>query len=133
MVDLGRHDRGIAGETVVEQKWRGYRGGLPGCEGAISRWQRPPTPNLGCGLCSVSEPWGARTGKKPHVQWSNDLPSIACNAQACIVYAPLRASKRVLGESLTSQEAAALVVAHLPDGCGPAFEGPWLPLGKPTD
>ncbi|MFJ3099098.1 DUF6193 family natural product biosynthesis protein [Streptomyces hydrogenans] len=30
----------------------------------------------------------------------------------------------MLGEWLTPQEAAALVVAHLPDGCGPAFEGP---------
>ncbi|MFJ3973468.1 DUF6193 family natural product biosynthesis protein [Streptomyces parvus] len=51
--------------------------------------------------------------------WSNDLPFIVGDVQACAVYAPLHASKRVLGELLTPQEAAALVVAHLPDNCGP--------------
>ncbi|MFB7300638.1 DUF6193 family natural product biosynthesis protein [Streptomyces rubiginosohelvolus] len=30
-----------------------------------------------------------------------------------------------MGESLTPHEAAAWVVAHLPDDCGPTFEGPW--------
>ncbi|WP_258047492.1 DUF6193 family natural product biosynthesis protein [Streptomyces sp. SM13] len=65
--------------------------------------------------------------------WSNDLPFIVGDVQACTVYAPLHAPKRVLGESLTPLEAAALVVAHLPDDCGPAFEGPWPPPRNLTD
>ncbi|MEW5625962.1 DUF6193 family natural product biosynthesis protein [Streptomyces hydrogenans] len=34
---------------------------------------------------------------------------------------------------LTPREAAALVVAHLPDDCGPAFEGPWPRPDRPVD
>ncbi|GAA3126393.1 hypothetical protein GCM10020254_87280 [Streptomyces goshikiensis] len=52
------------------------------------------------------------------------------DAQSCIVYAPLRVGG-MLGESLTPQEAAALVVAHLPEGCGPAFERALAPAGQP--
>ncbi|GAA2812057.1 hypothetical protein GCM10010505_42690 [Kitasatospora aburaviensis] len=65
--------------------------------------------------------------------WSNDLPFIVGDAQSCIVYAPLGTPQRVLGQSLTPQEAAALVVAHLPPDCGPAFDGPWPPPDSPTD
>lgn len=67
--------------------------------------------------------------------WSNDLPFIVGDVQACTVYAPLHAPKRVLGESLTARAcpAAALAVAHLPDDCGPALEGPWPPPGNLTD
>lgn len=59
--------------------------------------------------------------------WSNDLPFIVGDVESCIVYAPLGVPQRVLGESLTPQEAAALVVTHLPPDCGPAFDGPWPP------
>ncbi|MFG2487595.1 DUF6193 family natural product biosynthesis protein [Streptomyces virginiae] len=48
-------------------------------------------------------------------------------------YAPLGASPRILGESLTPSEAAALVVAHLPHDCGPAIEGLWPPAESSTD
>ncbi|MGW3328823.1 DUF6193 family natural product biosynthesis protein [Streptomyces virginiae] len=65
--------------------------------------------------------------------WSNDLPFIVGDAQSCIVYAPLGASPRVLGESLTPNEAAALVVAHLPHDCWPAFDGPWPPAESSTN
>ncbi|WP_240802388.1 DUF6193 family natural product biosynthesis protein [Streptomyces sp. A0642] len=56
--------------------------------------------------------------------WSNDLPYIVGDVQSCIVYGPLRVGG-MLGELLTPRQAAALVVGHLPDDCGPAFEGPW--------
>ncbi|MFF9286452.1 DUF6193 family natural product biosynthesis protein [Streptomyces griseosporeus] len=80
----------------------------------------------------VSKVWkpdrqdGARGCGRRNTQfpWSNDLPYIVGDAQSCIVYAPLRVGG-MLGESLTPREAAALVVVHLPDDCGPAFEGPW--------
>ncbi|WP_030732213.1 DUF6193 family natural product biosynthesis protein [Streptomyces sp. NRRL S-237] len=65
--------------------------------------------------------------------WSNDLPFIVGDAQSCIVYAPLGVPQRVLGESLTPHEAAALVVARLPPDCGPAFDGPWPPPESCTD
>ncbi|MEU8883881.1 DUF6193 family natural product biosynthesis protein [Streptomyces hydrogenans] len=34
---------------------------------------------------------------------------------------------------VTPQQAAALVVAHLPEDCGPAFEGPWLQTADSID
>ena len=57
--------------------------------------------------------------------WSGDLPFIASGLQSYTVYGPRYSG--VLGEVLTPQEAAALVVAHLPRDCGPAFDGPWPP------
>ncbi|MET8292241.1 DUF6193 family natural product biosynthesis protein [Streptomyces sp. NPDC005132] len=65
--------------------------------------------------------------------WSNDLPFIVSDAQPCIVYAPLGASPRVLGKSLTPKEAAALVVAHLPHDCGPAIERGPQRTAPPTE
>jgi hypothetical protein len=38
------------------------------------------------------------------------------------VYAP---GYKLIGKTETPQEAAALVVAHLPENCGPALEGLW--------
>ncbi|WP_078942506.1 DUF6193 family natural product biosynthesis protein [Streptomyces globisporus] len=77
---------------------------------------------------SSGAPHGAlsfhRNTKDP---WSNDLPFIVGDVESCIVYAPLGVPQRVLGESLTPQEAAAWVVVHLPSDCGPAFDGPWPP------
>ncbi|CAM5643674.1 hypothetical protein SAVIM338S_06336 [Streptomyces avidinii] len=70
--------------------------------------------------------------RNTHFPWSNDLPFIVGDAQSCIVYAPLGTSPRVLGESLTPDEAAALVVTHLPHDCGPAFEGAWPPAESAT-
>ncbi|MEU9718878.1 DUF6193 family natural product biosynthesis protein [Streptomyces sp. NPDC047976] len=55
--------------------------------------------------------------------WSNDLPSIAGAEGTYRVYAA--GYGEVLGEVATPQEAAALVVAHLPNDCGPAIEGRW--------
>ncbi|MFJ1805745.1 MULTISPECIES: DUF6193 family natural product biosynthesis protein [unclassified Streptomyces] len=56
--------------------------------------------------------------------WSNDLPSIASGLSAYAVYS---ADHQLIGETPTPQEAAALLVAHLPDDCGPAVDGPWPP------
>ncbi|MFF1867718.1 DUF6193 family natural product biosynthesis protein [Streptomyces sp. CB03911] len=121
-------------ETVVEKTWRGIMERLPGArrgEPAViaASYAEPRLralfPFPGHGALTFH-----RNTQDP---WSNDLPSIVGDAQACTVYAPLRAPERILGESLTPQEAAALVVAHLPDDCGPAFEGPWPPPGSPTD
>ncbi|MER6633132.1 DUF6193 family natural product biosynthesis protein [Streptomyces sp. NPDC000987] len=53
---------------------------------------------------------------------------MASGTQSYTVYAPQRS-----GEVLTPREAAALVVAHLPYDCGPAFEGPWPPPVSSTD
>ncbi|MFD0345027.1 DUF6193 family natural product biosynthesis protein [Kitasatospora aburaviensis] len=61
--------------------------------------------------------------------WSNDLPFIVGDAQSCIVYAPLGTPQRVLGQSLTPQEAAALVVAHLPLRAG--LRRTVAPAGQP--
>ncbi|MFJ4868971.1 DUF6193 family natural product biosynthesis protein [Streptomyces sp. NPDC088757] len=61
--------------------------------------------------------------------WSNDLPFIA-GSGPCTVYGPRYSA--VLGEALTPQQAAALVVAHLPPDCGPAFDGPWPPPDRRT-
>ncbi|MFB8206336.1 DUF6193 family natural product biosynthesis protein [Streptomyces sp. NPDC056010] len=124
----------MAEETVVEQTWRGMLEGLPGARRG----------NLAVTEAAYAEPrlralfpfpsHGVLTfHRNTQFPWNNDLPFIAGNAQACIVYAPLRASERVLGESLTPREAAALVVAHLPDDCGPAFEGPWPRPENTTD
>ncbi|MFC8225867.1 DUF6193 family natural product biosynthesis protein [Streptomyces sp. NPDC057287] len=55
--------------------------------------------------------------------WSNDLPRIAGGEGRYLVYAAGYAE--LLGEAATPQEAAALVVAHLPSDCGAAVEGPW--------
>ncbi|MFI6849692.1 DUF6193 family natural product biosynthesis protein [Kitasatospora sp. NPDC050467] len=91
-------------------------------------------PNLGCGALFPLPSHGALTfHRNTQFPWSNDLPFIVGDAQSCIVYAPLGAPRRVLGESLTPHEAAALVVAHLPHDCGPAFEGPWPPPEHYTD
>ncbi|MFI2318365.1 DUF6193 family natural product biosynthesis protein [Streptomyces anulatus] len=90
--------------------------------------------NSTAGLVPGSEPRGTHLHRNTHSPWSNDLPFIVGDAQLCIVHAPLSASPRVLGDSLTPNETAALVVAHLPNDCGPAFEGPGpQPRAPPTD
>ncbi|MFE7400655.1 DUF6193 family natural product biosynthesis protein [Streptomyces sp. NPDC057557] len=121
----------MAEETVVEKTWRLMLEGHP-------------TARRGEPVAAYAEPrlralfpfpgHGALTfHRNTQFPWSNDLPFIVGDAQSCIVYAPLGASPRVLGESLTPNEAAALVVAHLPHDCGPAFEGPWPPAESSTD
>jgi Family of unknown function (DUF6193) len=52
----------------------------------------------------------------------NDLPYIATSDPGYIVYAP---GYKLIGKTETPQDAAALVVAHLPENCGPALEGLW--------
>ncbi|MEW2138091.1 DUF6193 family natural product biosynthesis protein [Streptomyces sp. NPDC005409] len=61
--------------------------------------------------------------------WSNDLPFIASCEKSYLVYAAACAD--LLGEVATPQEAAALVVAHLPSDCGAAVEGPWQEPNSP--
>lgn len=124
----------MAEETVVEKSWRGILNRLPGArrgEPAVieAAYAEPrlralfPFPSHGA----------LAFHRNTEFPWSNDLPFIVGDGQACTVYAPLHASKRVLGESLAPQDAAALVVAHLPDDCGPAFEGPWPPPRNPRN
>ncbi|MFJ8210596.1 DUF6193 family natural product biosynthesis protein [Streptomyces sp. NPDC096033] len=121
-------------ETAVEKTWRGILERLPGArrgEPAVieAAYAEPrlralfPFPSHGA----------LSFHRNTQFPWSNDLPFIVGDAEGCIVYAPRGASERVLGDSLTPQEAATLVVAHLPDDCGPAFEGSWPPPGSPTD
>ncbi|MEY9835640.1 DUF6193 family natural product biosynthesis protein [Streptacidiphilus sp. EB103A] len=52
----------------------------------------------------------------------NDLPFIATSDPGYTVYAP---GYKLIGKTETPPEAAALVVAHLPENCGPAYEGIW--------
>lgn len=57
------------------------------------------------------------------VPWPpNDLPFIATSDPGYTVYA---FGYELIGKTETPQEAAALVVAHLPENCGPAYEGRW--------
>ncbi|MEV0535562.1 DUF6193 family natural product biosynthesis protein [Kitasatospora sp. NPDC050463] len=121
-------------ETVVEKTWRGIlerhpeaRRGEPAViEAAYAE------PRLRALFPFPSH--GALTfHRNTRFPWSNDLPFIVGDAQWCIVYAPRGVTQRVLGESLTPQEAAALVVAHLPPDCGPAFDGPWPPPENSVD
>ncbi|WP_432114337.1 DUF6193 family natural product biosynthesis protein [Streptomyces sp. S1] len=115
-------------ETVVEKTWRLMLEGHPTArqgEPAVTAAAHAE-PRLRVLFPFPSH--GALTfHRNTHFPWSNDLPFIVGDARSCTVYAPLRESPRVLGESLTPAEAAALVVAHLPDDCGPAYEGPWPP------
>ncbi|MGW6557596.1 DUF6193 family natural product biosynthesis protein [Streptomyces hydrogenans] len=113
-------------EAVVEKTWHGILEGHPGARRGdpdviAAAYAEPrlralfPFPSHGA----------LSFHRNTQYPWSNDLPYIVGDAEWCVVYAP-RGVDGVLGESLTPQQAAALVVAHLPDDCGPAFEGPWL-------
>ncbi|GLX41179.1 hypothetical protein Sros01_72520 [Streptomyces roseochromogenus] len=114
----------MAEETVVEKTWRlmleGHptaRRGDPEVMEAAHAEPRLralfPFPSHGC----------LTFHRNTEFPWSNDLPFIASGQQSYTVYAPQYSG--ILGEVPTPQEAAALVVAHLPPDCGPAFEGPW--------
>lgn len=114
-------------ESVVEKTWRlllerdpSARRGDPAVIEAASAEPRLralyPFPSHGC----------LTFHRNTDFPWSNDLPFIAGEAPYK-VYASGYAE--ILGEAATPQEAAALLVAHLPDDCGPAIEGPWPPAG----
>lgn len=110
-------------ETVVEKTWRQLLECRPD-----ARWGDPdvieaayaepslrqlfPFPSHGC----------LTFHRNTDFPWSNDLPFIA-GGTPYKVYAAGYAE--LIGETATPQEAAALVVAHLPNDCGPAIEGPW--------
>ncbi|WP_308457401.1 DUF6193 family natural product biosynthesis protein [Streptomyces sp. SM10] len=128
LAESRRHDRGVTEETSVETTWRlllerhpTARRGNPAVIGAAYTESRLRA------LFPIPSHGALTFHRNTQFPWSNDLPFIVGDAQSCTVYAPLGMSPRVLGESLTPHEAAALVVAHLPHGCGPAFEGPWPP------
>ncbi|MFC9227409.1 DUF6193 family natural product biosynthesis protein [Streptomyces decoyicus] len=111
-------------ETVVEAIWHqllehhpeARRGGSPGAiEAAAAEPRlRQMFPFLSHGCLTFH--------RNTEYPWSNDLPFIACTTPYT-VYAIGYA--KLLGETETPQEAAALVVAHLPNDCCPAIEGPW--------
>ncbi|MFD1277572.1 DUF6193 family natural product biosynthesis protein [Streptomyces kaempferi] len=114
----------MAEETVVEKTWQLMLEGHP-----TARRGEPAVieaayaePRLRALFPFPSH--GALTfHRNTRFPWSNDLPFIVGDAQSCIVYAPMGASPRVLGESLTPSEAAVLVVAHLPHDCGRPSRG----------
>ncbi|MFE1556627.1 DUF6193 family natural product biosynthesis protein [Streptomyces sp. NPDC058734] len=111
-------------ETVVERTWRmlverhpeARRGDPEVIEAAYAEprlRQLFPFPSHGC----------LSFHRNTHYPWSNDLPFIAGGVDTYRVYSA--GYGEVLGDVATPQEAAALVVAHLPSDCGPAVEGPW--------
>ncbi|MEU9058962.1 DUF6193 family natural product biosynthesis protein [Streptomyces sp. NPDC048430] len=117
-------------ETVVEKTWRMLlerhpeaRRGNPEVIKAASAEPRLrqlfPFPSHGC----------LHFHRNTDFPWSNDLPRIASGEKAYLVYAARDAE--LLGEVATPQEAAALVVAHLPSDCGAAVDGPWRGLLSP--
>ncbi|MFE7515733.1 DUF6193 family natural product biosynthesis protein [Streptomyces sp. NPDC057540] len=120
----------MAEETVAEKTWRGMLEGRPdarrGEPAVIAAAYAEPRLRALYPFPSHGALTFHRNTQDP---WSNDLPYIVGDAQSCIVYAPLHVGG-MLGQSLTPREAAALVVAHLPDDCGAAFEGPWPPQDR---
>ncbi|MFG2424965.1 DUF6193 family natural product biosynthesis protein [Streptomyces sp. NPDC048448] len=123
----------MAEETFVEKTWADAGGASHGAtrRARSHRGRLRGTPPAG--LVPFPSHGALAFHRNTQFPRSNDLPVIVGDAQSCIVYAPLSASPRVLGESLTPKEAAALVVAHLPDDCGPAIEGPWPPADSSAD
>ncbi|MEV7119699.1 DUF6193 family natural product biosynthesis protein [Kitasatospora griseola] len=112
-------------ETTVEKTWRGILEGHPtarrGEPAVIAAAYAEPRLRA---LYPIPSHGALTFHRNTQDPWSNDLPYIAGDEHSCIVYGPLHVGG-VLGDSLTPQEAAALVVAQLTDDCGPAFEGPW--------
>ncbi|MET7388928.1 DUF6193 family natural product biosynthesis protein [Streptomyces sp. NPDC005529] len=53
--------------------------------------------------------------------WTWDIPYVMPDAGAYLVAGPKR--NETVGSAATAQEAVAMVIQHLPDGCGPAFIG----------
>lgn len=113
-------------ETVVEKTWRMLlerhpeaRRGNPAVIEAASAEPRLrqlfPFPSHGC----------LNFHRNTDFPWSNDLPRIAGGVKGYLVYGAGDRYAELLGEVDTPQEAAALVVAHLPSDCGAAVEGPW--------
>ncbi|MEV0375506.1 DUF6193 family natural product biosynthesis protein [Streptomyces sp. NPDC050636] len=92
--------------------------GLP-CPGVLYWRVLFPFPSHGC----------LTFRRNTQFPWSNDLPFIACGGPYR-VYAPRY--EDLLGEVATPQQAAALVVAHLPRDCGSAIDGPWPEPGSRT-
>ncbi|MFE4334601.1 DUF6193 family natural product biosynthesis protein [Streptomyces sp. NPDC056831] len=121
----------MAQETTVEKTWPLMLEGAPTArlgspEVIRAAYAEPrlralfPFPSHGC----------LTFHRNTEFPWSSDLPFIAGYAP-CSVYAPRYAE--LLGEALTPQAAAALVVAHLPLDCGPAVDGPWPQPGGRID
>jgi pimeloyl-ACP methyl ester carboxylesterase len=111
-------------ESVVERTWRMLREGHPearrGCPEVIEAAFAEPRLR---GLYPFPSHGALFFHRNTDFPWSNDLPHIATGFTGYVVYAAR--SAEILGETATPEEAAALVVAHLPDDCGPAVEGPW--------
>ncbi|MGW5803980.1 DUF6193 family natural product biosynthesis protein [Streptomyces bacillaris] len=124
----------MAEETVVERTWRGILERHPGARlgepAVIEAAYAEPRLRVLFPFPSHGALTFHRNTQDP---WSNDLPFIVGDVESCTVYAPLGAPQRVLGLSLTPQEAAALVVAHLPPDCGSAFDGTWPPPENSLD
>ncbi|MFA7764307.1 DUF6193 family natural product biosynthesis protein [Streptomyces sp. NRRL S-448] len=119
-------------ETVVEKTWRmllerhpeARRGDPEMMEAAFAEprlRQLFPFPSHGC----------LTFHRNTEFPWSNDLPFIAGAPEGSFWVYSARYGER-LGVVATAQEAAALVVAHLPSDCGPAVDGPWPEPDHPS-
>ncbi|MDG5805602.1 DUF6193 family natural product biosynthesis protein [Streptomyces ossamyceticus] len=108
----------------MERTWRMLREGHPearvGCAEVIEAAYAEPRLR---GLYPFPSHGALFFQRNTDFPWRSDLPYIATGFTGYLVYAARSAD--VLGETATPEEAAALVVAHLPDDCGPAIEGPW--------
>ncbi|MFF8787830.1 DUF6193 family natural product biosynthesis protein [Streptomyces sp. NPDC015125] len=67
--------------------------------------------------------------------WTNDVPSIypasGGGFRVIRMNEPVGSSRQIVGEVDSAEEAAALVVAHFPPGCGPAIDGTADDLDRP--
>lgn len=107
------------GEAIVEAGWRAVRAdGRVRTEPLDEAYAQPRLRQLfpwtGMGELHFSRCTGHR--------WTWDIPYIQPAAEGGYwVSGPLRT--QVVGQAATAAQAVAMVVEHLPPGCGPAFVG----------
>ncbi|MCX4638298.1 hypothetical protein HEP86_08180 [Streptomyces sp. RPA4-5] len=67
--------------------------------------------------------------------WTNDVPSVYPRSgggfRVVRMNEPVGSSRQMVGDADSAEEAVALVVAHLPPGCGPAVDGTADDLHQP--
>jgi hypothetical protein len=119
LVHDGDVNRGAAGDAAVEAGWQTVRDdGRVRTELLEAAYAEPRLRQLfpwtGMGELHFSRCTGQR--------WTWDIPYIQPAAgETYWVSGPLRT--QTVGPALTAQDAIAMVVQHLPAGCGPAFPG----------
>ncbi|WP_328546331.1 DUF6193 family natural product biosynthesis protein [Streptomyces platensis] len=67
--------------------------------------------------------------------WTNDVPAVYPRSgggfRVVRMNEPVGSSRQTVGDADSAEEAVALVVAHLPPGCGPAVDGTADDLHQP--